>query len=269
VLAALVAELGLGPFVSGLRSVGPEAVLLALVVTAGTTACCARRWSVVSRALGADPLPLRAAVPAYYRSQLINATLPGGVLGDVDRALRHRLGGTAVTGLRAVACERAAGLGVQVAVTVLVVGLAAAGAVRPGPLVAVVLLAVVAGWWLLPGRAREVCALSVAALAGHALLFAVAARTVGLDVGLTQLVPVALVVLLGSAIPANIAGWGPREGVAAWAFAATGAGAAQGVAVSVAFGVMALVATLPGVVVLLAGRHVAETGAPVGVPSHG
>jgi hypothetical protein len=48
----------------------------------------------------------------------------------------------------------------------------------------------------------------------------------------------------------NIGGWGPREGVTAWAFAAAGLGAAQGVTTSVVYGVMALVAALPGAAVL-------------------
>ena len=50
----------------------------------------------------------------------------------------------------------------------------------------------------------------------------------------------------------NIGGWGPREGVAAWAFAAAGLGADQGVATAVVYGVMALVASLPGAAVLVA-----------------
>ena len=42
--------------------------------------------------------------------------------------------------------------------------------------------------------------------------------------------------------------------MAAWAFAAAGLGAATGVATAVAYGAMVLVASLPGVVVLLAAR---------------
>ena len=68
-----------------------------------------------------------------------------------------------------------------------------------------------------------------------------------------QLLPLALLVLLAMAVPTNIGGWGPREGVAAWAFAAAGLGAAQGVATAVVYGVMALVASLPGAVVLVVG----------------
>ena len=49
-----------------------------------------------------------------------------------------------------------------------------------------------------------------------------------------------------AAIPFNLAGWGLREGAAAWAFAAAGLGAATGATVAVTYGVLALVATLPG-----------------------
>ena len=68
-----------------------------------------------------------------------------------------------------------------------------------------------------------------------------------------ELLPLALVVLLAAAIPLNVAGWGPREGAAAWAFAAAGLGAAQGTTVAVVYGVLALVATLPGAVLLTRG----------------
>jgi glycosyltransferase 2 family protein len=47
------------------------------------------------------------------------------------------------------------------------------------------------------------------------------------------MLPLALLVLLGAALP-NIGGWGPREGVTAWAFAAAGLGASLGVATAVA-----------------------------------
>jgi hypothetical protein len=68
------------------------------------------------------------------------------------------------------------------------------------------------------------------------------------------LLPLALLVLVAMGIPANVAGWGPREGVAAWVFGAAGLGAEAGVATAVVYGVMVLVASLPGVAVLVAGR---------------
>jgi hypothetical protein len=48
-------------------------------------------------------LPLRTAVADCYRSLFLNATLPGGVLGDVHRAVRHgRDVGDVGRGIRAV-----------------------------------------------------------------------------------------------------------------------------------------------------------------------
>ena len=53
------------------------------------------------------------------------------------------------------------------------------------------------------------------------------------------MLPLALLVLLAAALP-NVGGWGPREGVTAWAFAAAGLGASLGVATAVVYGVMVL-----------------------------
>ena len=51
----------------------------------------------------------------------------------------------------------------------------------------------------------------------------------------------AFVVLVAAALPTNIAGWGPREGAAAWVFALVGLGAATGTSVATAYGVLALI----------------------------
>ena len=81
-----------------------------------------------------------------------------------------------------------------------------------------------------------------------------AARTVGVRTPVAELLPLALSCWLVSAVPLNLAGWGPREGAAAWVFAAAGLGAATGLATAVAFGAIAFVGTLPGAALLLAGR---------------
>ena len=95
--------------------------------------------------------------------------------------------------------------------------------------------------------------LSLVVLAGHLAVFVVAARTVGVDAGLRVLLPLALLALVAAAVPANIGGWGPREGVAAWVFASAGLGVDRGVATATAFGVLVFVAGLPGALVLVAG----------------
>jgi hypothetical protein len=66
------------------------------------------------------------------------------------------------------------------------------------------------------------------------------------------MLPIALLVLLAGLLP-SVGGWGPREGVTAWVFGAAGLGAGRGVATAVVYGVMVLVASLPGAVVLVVG----------------
>lgn len=288
VVAAVLLRVGPAPFVTALHAVSAWTVLAALVITAVTTLCSACRWSRVAAALGLE-VPLPAAVAAYYRSQLLNSTLPGGVLGDVHRAVREGqdLGAVWRTA-RSVAWERVLGQVVQVLLTALAL-VALATPLRPGArTLALGLVAVLALGWaarlvggaraegrrpasrvglvtaavvddlhrlLAPGTGPAVVLLSVGAVAGHTTLFVVAAGAVGVDLPFASLLVVTLLVLLAAAVPANLAGWGPREGVAAWAFGLAGAGAAAGVSVAALYGVLALVATLPGAVLLLVGRR--------------
>jgi glycosyltransferase 2 family protein len=278
-LAFLVWRLGTGPFIDGLRTVDGRALAAASGLAVLTTVCCAWRWRVVARGLGVD-LPLTTAVAAYYRSLFLNVTLPGGVVGDVHRGISHGRDTSDVgRGLRAVVLERSAGQAVQAVLTVAVLLVAPSPVRAAMPLVAVALFAAVAGvalaarvrpagrsWWtrlrsaaardvrdgLLAARAWPAIALASAlVVAGHAVTFLIAARTAGVTAPPSRMLPLALLVMLAAALP-NVGGWGPREGVTAWAFAAAGLGASLGVATAVVYGVMVFVATLPGAVVLVA-----------------
>jgi uncharacterized membrane protein YbhN (UPF0104 family) len=283
ILAVLVWRLGTGPFLDGVRLISARSLLAATAITALTTVCAAWRWRSVARGLGVG-LPLGTAISAYYRSQFLNSALPGGVLGDVHRGVRHGLdAGNLGRGLRAVAWERAAGQVVFVGLALLtllvlrspvqaVIGRATVVAVL-GALCAALLLRA------LPHRgssrrARVVRAAradirhgltgrrvwpvvtfsSLVVAAGHSGTFLIAAATTGSAGSPARLLPLAMIVLLAAAVPLNVGGWGPREGMAAWAFAGAGLGADQGVATAAAYGVMGLVATLPGAVVLIAER---------------
>jgi hypothetical protein len=245
-LAVLVWSLGTGPFLDGLHAVDAGALAAASALAVLTTACCAWRWRIVAGGHGIDLSP-GTAVAAYYRSLFLNVTLPGGVLGDVDRGLTH--------GLRAVVWERSAGQVVQIVLTVAVLLVLPSPLGTTLPLVALAVVAVgaVVAWRsrLLGARAWAAVALASAlVVAGHALTFVIAARAVGVTAPASEVLPLALLVLLGAALP-NVGGWGPREGVTAWAFAAAGLGASVGVATAVAYGVMVFVATLPGAAVLI------------------
>jgi hypothetical protein len=79
----------------------------------------------------------------------------------------------------------------------------------------------------------------------------VAARAAGSDASLLRLAPLMLLALLAMTLPVNIGGWGPREGVTAWAFGAAGLSATQGLTIAVVYGLFAFVAALPGAVVLI------------------
>jgi uncharacterized membrane protein YbhN (UPF0104 family) len=265
-LAFLVWRLGTGPFLDGLRTVDGEALAAAAGLAVLTTVCCAWRWRTVAGGLGVD-LSLRTAVAAYYRSIFLNVTLPGGVVGDVHRGISHGRDTSDVgRGLRAVAWERSAGQVVQLVLTVAVLLVVPSPVRGAMPLVAVALLAAAGGValvmrvrptrelraGLLARRAWPAVVLASAlVVAGHAVTFLIAARTAGATAPASEMLPLALLVLLGAALP-NIGGWGPREGVTAWAFAAAGLGASRGVATAVVYGVMVFVASLPGAVVLLA-----------------
>lgn len=280
ILVVLVRHVGAGPFLDGLRKVSGWSLATAAGLTLVTTVCSAWRWRAVARGLGVG-LPLGTATAAYYRSQFLNTVLPGGILGDVHRAVSHgRQAGDVGRGLRAVAWERSAGqlLQVVVALTVLLV---LPSPVRPFLPVALVVTAAAAliaalvlrvlpregttrraravraaaldvrNGLLAPGAWPAVVVASLLVIAGHTATFVVATRTAGVDAPLLQMLPLVMLVMLAMAIPTNIGGWGPREGVAAWLFAIAGLGAAQGVAAATVYGVMVLAGTLPGAVVLL------------------
>jgi uncharacterized protein (TIRG00374 family) len=117
-----------------------------------------------------------------------------------------------------------------------------------------------------------VALLSVLTFAGHLALFLVAARAAGSTAPVTRLLPLMVLTLLAMGLPVNVGGWGPREGVAALAFGAAGLGAAQGLTIAVVYGLLALVASLPGAGVLLrlnfAGTR-SERPAPHGIDAAG
>jgi glycosyltransferase 2 family protein len=281
ILAVVVWRLGAGPFREGLGAVDRTALAAAVGIGAVTTVCCAWRWTVVARGLGV-PLALPAAVAAYYRSLFLNLALPGGVVGDVHRGLSHGRGARDVgRGLRAVAWERGAGQVVQAVLTVSALLVLPSPVRSSMPFVAVALAAAGIGI-ALAGRARfgdgssllarsrdavagdlrdgvlrrgalpAVVLASAVVVLGHAATFLIAARTAGVTAPPSRMLPLALLAMLAMVLP-SVAGWGPREGATAWAFAAAGLGADLGVATAVVYGVMALVASLPGALVLAAG----------------
>lgn len=286
ILVVLFWRLGTGAFLDGLRRIDAPALGLALAIGGVTTVFSAWRWQLVARGLRIR-LPLGPAVADYYRALFLNAALPGGVLGDVHRAVRHgQSAGDLGRGVRAVVLERTAGqlvlagVGVGVLLTMPSPVLNEARDLTPLLLFAAVgALAVVAAVRMnrapshrdrtaptalrsTLAEAREallsrrngpgVAVSSVVVLAGHLAMFVLAARVAGSAASVAVLLPLAVLALLAMSLPLNIGGFGPREGVTAWAFGAAGLGASSGLAVAVVYGVLSFVAALPGALVLVA-----------------
>ncbi|MFD3683580.1 lysylphosphatidylglycerol synthase domain-containing protein [Nocardiopsis sp. NPDC058631] len=290
VLAAVVWWYPREAFTDAFSAVDAVSALAALVVGGATTVLCAARWRVVACGVGLR-LPFRRAVADYYLSVFLNAALPAGVLGDVNRAVGHgRSSGDLGRGVRAVVLERTVGQAVLASAGAVLLLALPAALLGPGlravgvsaGIMALAALAVAAG--LRAGRARQarwwrglrtaasdaragvfahgplLVALSAAALAGHVSLFVLAARLAGSSAPVPQLVPLLVLALLAMSVPVNVGGWGPREAVTALAFGAAGLGAATGLTASVVYGLLALVAALPGAAVLLV-RLVRRRGA--------
>lgn len=284
ILGVVVHRLGTSALLGALERIDAQAVVLTFVFSVPATVLSAWRWRLVAGRLGIR-LPLRTAVADYYQALFLNATLPSGVLGDVHRAVRNgRDAGDVGRGVRAVILERTAGQAVIVAAGVVVL----VAATPPLPVLnalqvplatavlAVCAVAAVAGvvlagrsgrcakWrrdlgvFLIDARAAllardswpGILALSVLALSGHLGLFLASARVAGSSAPLTALIPPLLMALLVMALPVNVGGWGPREGMCALAFGAAGLGATQGLASAVVYGALALLSSLPGAGVL-------------------
>ena len=297
ILALVVREVGSGPVLDGLRALHVRVLMVGVVIAVVTTVASAWRWTLVARELGVA-ITLPRAVAACYRAQLLNTVLPGGVLGDVHRGVVHgRAAGSTGRALRAVGWERFAGQVVQVvlAVVVLAVLPSPVRPVLPWLVTAAAVLAVVVvvllrrtpdrdAWWSRAARVVRddvrlallvrrswpgVVLASVVTTSGYVATLVLAARAVGVDASVATLVPLALVVLVAAGLPLNLAGWGPREGMAAWAFGAAGLGAAAGMSTAVAYGALVLVANLPGLAVLAAARRTTPAPDPArGEPAH-
>jgi hypothetical protein len=228
------------------------------------------RWHFTAARVGA-PVGYRRALADYYASTLLNQVLPVGVAGDLVRAARHggravifeRLSGVLALALFVVASAgvwfwrgRDTFLGVGAGAAVLV-GLALVGAAmaRPGRS------------WLraLAGDAQQALwargalafqlAVSTATVAILLGMFTCAGRAAGVPFGLWTALQVVPLVLASTTVPWAFAGWGVREASTAALYRLMGLDAASGVAVSITFGVLSLLAAAPGVLALaLPGR---------------
>lgn len=266
-----------------LASADPLWLVAALWALTLQTVLSALRWRLTAAQFGIS-LGRRIALREYYLSQAVNQALPGGVLGDAGRAVRARAQAGLLASGQAVVFERLAG---QIALfVVLAIAFVATFAVHGGfewpdwlmpPVLALLVggLVLPVGVWTtgrhLPGSAGRALdrlgrsfAIALAAPVvrwrqiglslGTALCniaaFGFCAWAIGADLPVAAIAALVPLILFTMLVPVTVSGWGVREGAAALLFPLAGATAAQGLAASIAFGLVVLVSVLPGLVLL-------------------
>ena len=259
-------------------------VFAALALSVIQVLVSAWRWRFTAGRLGIV-LPFGQAVREYYLSMFVNQVLPGGVVGDVSRAWRHAAAQRQTTSsggpaIRAVVLERLSGQLVMVGVASASVLTLLVGSGNAAWLVVVAGLGLVVAarqWvkapardhddapssrvgrlWrdaktaLLTGTALPIQVASSAVVVGtYVAIYLMASLAVDVDTPLRTLLPLVAPVLVAMLIPASVAGWGVRETAAALLWDAAGLTSEDGVVISIAYGLLSLVSSLPGCVVLL------------------
>ena len=279
-LIALAKWLEVSEIADRLAQMQPSWIGLALALSVAQVAASAWRWRFTAGRLGIE-LPFSIAVREYYLAMFLNQVIPGGVVGDVSRAWRHAraqalLGSASGPAVRAVILERASGQVVMAMVALLSVaslplglgvtwwwGMLAVGAVVSGFWYWVRDLndtSLVGRFWrdarlaLFAGLAFPLqFASSVLVVATCLITYVLAARAIGVETPLLVLAPLVAPVLLTMLIPVTVGGWGLREGAAALLWGVAGLAAVDGVSISVAYGILVLLSTLPGGLVLALG----------------
>lgn len=240
------------------------------------TVASALRWQMTAAQLGID-IPTRAAIREYYLSQVVNQSLPGGVVGDAARAVRARDQAGLMAAGQAVVFERLAG---QIGLMALLAGGLLIGTIMPDapdwppvvliPTIVGLSLATCLLTWVISrtpsfgGSAfdRTIHAFIHALFAesvripqiGLSLLtascniaaFALCAVALGTSLPVATALTLIPLILFAMVLPMSISGWGLREGAAVVLFPMAGASAELGLATSVAFGLVFLATVIPG-----------------------
>lgn len=275
-LALILRVLGTDVILAQLRQVSAFWLAVAVMLLSAQIITSAARWQITAQALGLT-LGSRAALREYYLSVLGNTVLPGGVVGDVGRAvrLRHQAGIGRAT--QSVVIERLAGqialfaimaLGAVVwfwpspaamtgAAVLCILGMGVVMLLRrnapdaPAPAGRLMRgLRLLRTAWGGRGVWPRQLGLSVLILACNIGGFWAAAQAIGLPLSVGAAIFVIPLTLGAMLVPVSINGWGLREGAAAAIWPIAGPAATEAVAASIVFGVAVLLAALPGLYAL-------------------
>jgi uncharacterized membrane protein YbhN (UPF0104 family) len=266
-------------------SAAPEWLLLALLAQFGSTAVAAYRWQLIMRNLGFGQ-SFAFYWNSYFKGMFFNQGLPTSIGGDALRVLDvARRGFRKRDVLVGVAIDRITGLGALLLLALV------AHLVNPGLLPDAVYRPILAlsaagvagfaglhflGRWAWLGRqprlafVKSVSDRLQRAVSRHGFLvfassllvpllaliaFFAAGRALGLRYDLLTyfaIVPPALVLTV---VPISIAGWGVREGVLVGLFSLIGADKTVVLMMSLAYGILLILVSLPGLAVFLQGRR--------------
>lgn len=282
--------------------VAPEMLVLAAAVFLLQYVGCALRWRAALVPLGARFSFFRV-LHLFYIGNFFHQTLPASVGGDAVRTyLVYRDGVGLRTAISAIMLERVGTVAALIFLVALVqpifltrVG-EAAGAWM-GPVAAIGVAAVVGGivfialldrmpesWrkgkvmaalanlavdtrtiFFSPFNAVRLVGWAAAAHTNLAMAVFVLARGLALDVSPLDVIALFLPVLLITALPISVAGWGVREGSMVYAFGLIGVPAADALVLSVLYGFFTLAVALPGGLVWLAsGARAKDVAAGLG-----
>lgn len=277
VIGFVIRSIDSGELWQELARFSPYVMVPALALTVFQVALSAWRWRYTVERLGL-PLAYGVAVREYYLATFLNQVLPGGVLGDVNRAWRHGSGaGERLSAVHGVAIERLSG---QLVLALVVVmsgswllgsGRVTADHLNDGLWLGAGVIGVFFALWLalktglavylqrlrqdlyesllnrtvLPVQIGS-SLLVLASYLGVFLCLAWGAGYIESTESAAIIVSLGSILLLSMVVPLTVAGWGIREGAAALLWPMAGLPAEQGVALSVGYGALVLVSSLPG-----------------------
>ena len=261
----------------------PEMLILACAIFVFQMVFAVLRWQAVLTAIQ-SPLSFLKALQFAYIGVFFNQTLPSSVGGDAVRIyFTHREGLTLSGAINGIMLERVAGM---FALIILVLATQPFFLPRVGdgnaawilPAISLFAVTAVAGlcfimildrlppslhrWWLIRGLAllaidarrvflnpfHALKALGWATLGYLLLTLGVYVLALGINLNITWTDCIALIppVILVTILPISIAGWGVREGAMVVAMGLIGVPAEGALVLSLMFGLVAIITSLPG-----------------------
>lgn len=293
-IALLLWQLDMEDALARLSTAAPGWLLAAVAMLIVHTWLAAFRWQVTARLFGIA-IGTQMAIREYFLTQIVNQCLPGGMMGDVGRAVRTRDEAGLMRAGQSVFIERLWGQIASFVLMLVAVGLVWAvpdglelplflvapigfAALGAGVAALVVITApalpglagrtaermsgVLRQGLMSPGTWPSQAMLSLAAVSANLLAFAFCARATGTQLSASATLTIVPLILFTMVVPLSVSGWGLREGAAAALFPLLGASPEAGLTASVTFGLAFLVSSLPGLPVLLLERAAGDDAPP-------